>query len=83
MHMPICGNNQGSIFIRSNPVQECWTKHINIHYHYILECIENDKVTVVFIPGNDNLADMFTKNLGAIKFVKFRDSLGIEFEVQS
>jgi transposase InsO family protein len=81
--IPICGNNQGSIFIGSNPVQERCTKHIDICYHYICKCIENDKVMVVFIPGNNNLADMFTKNLGAIKFVKFRDSLGIEFEVQS
>jgi len=29
---PICGNNQGLIFIRSNPVQEWWTKHIVITY---------------------------------------------------
>jgi len=31
----ICGNNQGSLFIGSNPVQEKQTKHIDIHYHYI------------------------------------------------
>jgi hypothetical protein len=81
--IPICSDNQGSIFIGSNPVQERRTKHIDIHYHYICECIENDKVMVIFIPRNDNPADMFTKNFGTIKFVKFRDSLGFEFEVQS
>jgi len=43
---PICGDNQGSIFIRSNPVQEQWTKHIDICYHYICECIEDGKVSV-------------------------------------
>jgi hypothetical protein len=56
-HIPICSDNQGSIFIRSNPVQERCTKHIDIRYHYIHECIENDKVMVIFIPGNNNLAD--------------------------
>jgi hypothetical protein len=81
--IPICGDNQGSIFIGSNPVQERRTKHIDIRYHYIRECIEGDKVTVVFIPGSDNPADMFTKNLAAIKFTKFRDSLGIKFEEQT
>jgi len=40
----ICGDNQGSLFIGSNPVQEKQTKHIDIHYHYIRECIENNKV---------------------------------------
>ena len=47
----ICGDNQDSIFIGSNPVQEKWTKHIGIRYHYIRECIENNKVSVVFVPG--------------------------------
>ena len=79
--IPICADNQGSIFIGSNPVQERRTKHIDIRYHYTRECIENDKV--VFIPGSDNPADMFTKNLGAVLFRKFRDSLGITFEIQT
>jgi len=67
----ICGNNQDSIFFGSNPVQEKQTKHIDIRYHYICECIEDNKVSVVFIPGNNNLADMFTKNLDHLKFAKF------------
>jgi len=75
----ICGDNQGSLFIGSNPVQEKQTKHIDICYHYIRECIEDNKVSVVFIPGNDNPADMFTKNLDRLKFVKFREQLGLTF----
>ena len=75
----ICGDNQGSLFIGSNPVQEKWTKHIDIRYHYIQECIKDNKVSVVFVPGNDNLADMFTKNLDCLKFVKFREQLGLTF----
>jgi hypothetical protein len=78
--IPICADNQGSIFIRSNPVQERRTKHIDIRYHYIHECIENGDVSVVFIEGKENTADMFTKNLGATLFLKFRDSLGLTFE---
>jgi hypothetical protein len=69
--IPICADNQGSIFIRSNLVQEKHTKHIDICNHYICECIENEDVSVVFIEGNDNPADMFTKNLGATLFLKF------------
>jgi len=76
---PICGNNQGLIFIRSNLVQEQQTKHIGICYHYIHKCIEDGKVSVYFIPGNENLADMFTKNLGVIDFLHFRKHLSIKF----
>jgi len=74
-----CGDNQGSLFISSNPVQEKWTKHIDIRYHYIWECIEDNKVSVVFISGSDNLADMFTKNLNHLKFIKFWEQLGLTF----
>jgi len=72
-------NNQGSIFIGSNSVQEKQTKYINICYHYICEYIEDNKVSVVFIPGNNNLADMFTKNLDRLRFVKFQEQLGLTF----
>ena len=37
--IPIYGDNQGSIFIASNAVQESCTKHIDIHYHYIRELV--------------------------------------------
>jgi len=75
--MPICSDNQGSIFIASNPVQERRTKHIDIRYHYICECIENGKIDPYFIPGSENPADMFTKVLDQIKFTKFRNMLGL------
>jgi len=76
---PVCANNQGSIFIGSNPVQERHTKHIDIHYHYICKCIEDKKVSVVFLPGCNNPMDMFTKNLPQVAFHKFREQLGLIF----
>ena len=76
----VCANNQGSIFIGSNPVQEQQTKHINIRYHYVCDCIEAEDIEVFFLEGKENLADMFTKNLGTIPFLKFWDSLGITFK---
>ena len=78
-HIPLSGDNQGSIFIASNPVTEPRSKHIDIRYHYIREVIERNLVEVYFIDGSDNPADMFTKNLGHVKFHKFRALLGLEF----
>jgi hypothetical protein len=37
--IPVYADNQGSIFIGSNPVQEICTKHIDVKYHYVHECI--------------------------------------------
>jgi hypothetical protein len=77
--IPICGDNQGSIFIASNPVTEKRSKHINICYHYIHEVINHGFAEVYFINGEDNPADLLTKNLGCVKFQKFRAVLGLEF----
>jgi hypothetical protein len=75
----ICRDNQGSIFIASNPVTEKRLKHIDIRYHYIHEVINDGCVVVYFIPRDDNPADLLTKNLGVIKLRKFRDALGLKF----
>lgn len=77
--LPICGDNQGSIFMAQNPVTEKRSKHINIRYHYIREVVEQQLVNLFYIPGDDNPADMFTKNLGHVKFLKFRPQLGLRF----
>ena len=55
------------------------SKHIDIRYHYIREVVASGKVALFFIEGSENPADLFTKNLGHVKFEKFRDNLGLEF----
>jgi hypothetical protein len=77
--IPLCGDNQGSIFLASNLAQEKRIKHIDLWYHYICEVIQLKKIELFFIEGSENPADLFTKNLGRIKFVKFREQLGLEF----
>ena len=75
----ICSDNQGSIFMASNPVMEPHSKHIDIHYHGICESITNGKVELFFIDGAENPTDLLTKNLPCEKFMKFRAQLGLQF----
>jgi hypothetical protein len=77
--IPICGDNQGSIFIASNPVTEKCSKHIDIRYHYVREVINRGLAKIYFIDGDENSTDLLTKNLGSVKFLKFRAMLGLEF----
>src|SRR5882672_3979875 len=51
--IPICGDNQGSIFLSSNPVQERCTKYIDIYYHFIHECIKDGKVKAIHVDGDE------------------------------
>ena len=78
----IYSDNQGSIFIASNTVQESCTKHIDIHYHYICELVVAKEVELQFVPGEMNPTNMFTKNLQKIKFTQFQNQLGLEFDAK-
>ena len=49
-----------------------------IAYHYIQEVVHQRQVELFFINSADNPADMFTKNLGRIKFTQFQGTLGLE-----
>jgi hypothetical protein len=73
----LCGDNQGAIFLASNPAQEHRSKHIDIRYHYIRECVENGGVILHYVPTTEQIADIMTKNPSHDKFKKFRNQLGI------
>ena len=78
-HVPLYGDSRGAIFNSQNPVTQKGIKHIEIRYHYIREQIEKGTVKVYAISTADNTADIFTKNLGPILFLKHRQALGLEF----
>ena len=77
--IPICSDNQGSIFMASNPITEPCSKDIDIHYHGIHKSIANGKIELFFIDGAENPTDLLTKNLLHEKFAKFKVQLGLQF----
>ncbi len=70
-------DNQGAIFSASNPVTQHKSKHIAIRYHYIREPIENKEINLYYIPTNQQVADLMTKNLDKNKIKFFLNKLGI------
>jgi len=48
------------------------TRHINIRYFFITDCIERNELRVEYCPTDDMLADFLTKPLQGKKFFKFR-----------
>jgi hypothetical protein len=59
-------DNQSAIQLISNPVFHERTKHIDLHFHFIRECVENGKVAVEDIGTTNQLVDILTKSLGRI-----------------
>ena len=61
-------DNQGAIALtKDNKFYVC-TKHIDVHYHFICEVVEDGKVAVLYIPTRDNASNIFTKPLAKAKF---------------
>ena len=61
----------------SNAVTEQCSKPIDIWWHAIHNWIKDGHIKLFFIDDASNPADMFTKNLGCIKFEELRQSLGL------
>ena len=53
------------------------TKHIEVHYHFIRERVLAGNVDLQHISTNLQMADIFTKALGADKLWKFMTDLGL------
>jgi hypothetical protein len=73
--LPLCIDNQGAMFLASNPAQEGRTKHIRIPEHYIREAVELGEIKLYYVPTDLQFADIFTKNLGKQKFQEGRKAL--------
>ena len=69
-------NNTSTIDLSHHTIISQRSKHIDIHYHYIRECLLNSKFTLEYIKTSDNLADIFTKALDAVKHKEFTQLLG-------
>src|SRR6185312_6471018 len=70
-------DNQGALKLAQNPEFHKRTKHIDISYHFIRECINNNKITIGFIPSREQLADGFTKALDNTKQQNLINNLNI------
>lgn len=70
-------DNQGAIFLSSNPAQEGRTKHIEIPYHFIRECVQEGLIEPFYIGTGEQKADIFTKNLTRDRFGKLRHMIAL------
>jgi hypothetical protein len=69
--------NKSAIALAKNPVFHDRSKHIEMMYHFIRDCVETKKIELEFIATEHQLADMFTKPLGRVRLLKLRSSTGM------
>ena len=71
-------DNLSSIQLARNPVFHARTKHIEVHYHFIWECVVAGNIDLVYAGIDEQRADIFTKALGVEKLCRFWTMLGVQ-----
>jgi hypothetical protein len=70
-------DNQSAIALSKNPVFHDRSKHIELRFHFIRECVEKNRVKVQYISTSEKLADILTKPLGRDRFCELHSRIGV------
>jgi hypothetical protein len=57
----------------NNPVYHSTTKHVDAQFHFVREKMQSNEIALMYCNTCENVADIFTKPLGKIKFELFRE----------
>ncbi|PWA86893.1 copia protein [Artemisia annua] len=71
-------DNVSAIALVKNPVFHGRSKHIDICYHFIRECVENGHINVEHVCGELQREDILTKALPRLNFTTMRQMLGVQ-----
>ena len=74
---PLICDNQGACCLSDSAAFSSRSKHIDVRYHFIRDHVASGDFSTTWIPTNANVADIMTKPLLDILFVKHRDALGL------
>ncbi|XP_074337179.1 secreted RxLR effector protein 161-like [Apium graveolens] len=70
-------DNKSAIDLAKNPVFHGRSKHIDIRYHFIRECVDRGDIIIKHVCSSEQRADVLTKALPKSQFEKMRQLLGI------
>jgi len=70
-------DNKSCIKLSENPIFHDRSKHINIWYHHLRDCVARRIMLLQFILTEEQDADILTKELSKCKFEFQRDMIGV------
>lgn len=71
-------DNKSAIDLAKNLVFHGRSKHIDIRFHFIRECVEKGDIIVKHISSEEQRTDCLTKALTTVKFERMRELLGVK-----
>jgi hypothetical protein len=76
VHCKVFEDNAGAIEIANVSKMRPRMKHLNIKYHHFREEVRKGTISINHTKTEDQIADIFTKPLPEVPFVKFREKMG-------
>ena len=70
-------SNKSAIHLAKNQVFHARTKHIDVRYHFMLEILKEEEISLQKISTTENAADMMTKVVSKAKFKHCLDLVNI------
>jgi len=80
---PILSDNQAACSLSNSISISARSKHIDIRHHFIRAHINDGSFSTIWIPTTDMPADIFTKSLSSILFIRHRTVLGLSVPFSS
>ncbi|XP_074351602.1 secreted RxLR effector protein 161-like [Apium graveolens] len=71
-------DNRSAVNLARNHVSHGRSKHIDLRYHFIRDCVEKGLFVIRHVSTNEQRADILTKALAAVKFEQMRNLLGVK-----
>ena len=71
-------DNQSAIALAKNPVLHDRSKHIDVKFYFLRDCVDRGQIIIEFIETGWQLMDVLTKPLGCLRLTKHKEMIGME-----
>jgi hypothetical protein len=71
-------DNQSVIVLRKNLVFHDRSKHIDVWYHFICQCVDECRIKLGFVATEQQMADVLTKALGCVHFQELHSAVSVQ-----
>ena len=65
-------DNQPAIVLTKNLVLHDRSKHIDVKFHFLRNCVDGGQIVIEFVETGRQLADVLTKPLGRLRFTELK-----------
>jgi hypothetical protein len=73
--MVVFVDNQATIALMQQPVNNSRTKHIAVRHFWVRDLVQSGEIVLRYVPTEHNVADFLTKPLQGERFRRFRNQL--------